>query len=102
MSEEELLFLCPCCSAELTCDEAGQLIPTGRIRGKGINGIQVTTAGGDDWRTEQYRAREPQKYQVPAQMVDLVQASEPIQPDEKLMDANRNDLKKRNLNYDQS
>ena len=102
MDSEAIEFTCPCCSSTLGLDDAGDLYPVedNRPGQKGIRSVRSFTEGGNNqgWREAQYRASEPKMYQPPIErLLGLAgKQEEPIHAPE-ILEANKNDLKQRNI-----
>ena len=101
-NEEELYLTCQACGSIHTISDAGDLeLVEDKLPGnRGVNGIRVHEASGNDWRQRQYYEREPRQYIPPAPMI-AGNAGKPVEPNPELIQAHNNDLRKRNIPIDQ-
>jgi hypothetical protein len=109
VGEEELLIQCPCCSAQLAFDEAGDPYvvepkPLGVGEHLGIRGIITEDADGGYWRQHQYLYGQvpvegKQKFDFPTlhRALPTDEEAEPIEPDLDVLAASHQDLKQRNI-----
>jgi hypothetical protein len=100
---EEIELLCPCCSAVLGVDDAGDLFvleeaPLEPGTSRGIGGLTVVDAD-PSWREQNYRFNQQSRHDE-----DLIEfgfpslnSSSATTPDPKLQQAHENDLKQKRL-----
>jgi hypothetical protein len=100
---DEIELLCPCCSAHLGVDDAGDLVlleeaPLEPGTSRGIGGLTVVDAD-PAWRDQNYRFN--QQSRIDEQLMEFgfpsMKQSTTTTPDPKLQQANDNDLKQKRL-----
>ena len=102
MTDETYQFVCPCCEELLSLDLEGEvtavvkpeLKPTQR---RGIGGLVTESNPNDKFYSHGYQDNQPIKPTMKPLGTRPVPTPAPVVPDEGLMEANRNDLKERNI-----
>jgi hypothetical protein len=100
---DDIELLCPCCSAVLGVDDAGDLVlleqaPLGPGTTRGIGGLTVVDAD-PTWRDQNYRFN--QQSHIDEQLIEFgfpsMKQPSTTKPDPRLEAANENDLKQKRL-----